>query len=390
MASASCPPLQDKKQNLKRLLECSICLETFDDPRTLSCLHSFCKKCLENFVNGKPRDELNCPVCRTKFTLNKDGVAGMTRNHFICNMVEMISIRHSDKCVPCSHCEESSVGRCITCEHFLCEKCVKAHSEYLGFRDHAVLTTEELSKPENRLKIKGKSCCKKHPRKKLKLYCETCDQLVCTYCVVFEHFQPKHVCSPLEDIAARKREELKAICTALESKKNSKNKYYEKLNLDSNGIELRLEREKDNARKRKDRILKSVEDALNKKVQTLIEEKQKVARVKKQAIEKEIKRVSDERAGQKKTYDMAKALVDNGSEEEIMLSFKLVQESVKNGVEKDKVGTIDIELPKHSNEELDNIFLGELKKIKKEEVPRQIMVRPKSKSPEPPRVTKIF
>ena len=71
MASASSLPSQDEKQNLKRLLECSICLETFDDPRTLLCLHSFCKKCLENFVNGKSVDELNCPVCRSKFTVNK-------------------------------------------------------------------------------------------------------------------------------------------------------------------------------------------------------------------------------------------------------------------------------------------------------------------------------
>ena len=69
MASASSMPPTD--QDLKLLLECSICLETFDDPRTLPCLHSFCKKCLENFVDGKRDDELNCPVCRGKFTLNE-------------------------------------------------------------------------------------------------------------------------------------------------------------------------------------------------------------------------------------------------------------------------------------------------------------------------------
>ena len=63
----------DQKQDLKTLLECSICLVTFDDPRTLPCLHSFCKKCLENFVDGKCEDELNCPLCRSKFALNKEG-----------------------------------------------------------------------------------------------------------------------------------------------------------------------------------------------------------------------------------------------------------------------------------------------------------------------------
>ena len=73
MASASSMPSANHRQDLKSLLECSICLETFDEPRTLPCLHSFCKKCLENFVDGKRDDELNCPVCRTKFALNKEG-----------------------------------------------------------------------------------------------------------------------------------------------------------------------------------------------------------------------------------------------------------------------------------------------------------------------------
>ena len=71
MATASSMPSTDQRQDLKSLLECSICLETFEDPRTLPCLHSFCKNCLENFVEGKRNDELNCPVCRCNFTLNE-------------------------------------------------------------------------------------------------------------------------------------------------------------------------------------------------------------------------------------------------------------------------------------------------------------------------------
>jgi hypothetical protein len=35
---------------VESLLECSVCLETLNDPRTLPCFHSFCKVCLENIV----------------------------------------------------------------------------------------------------------------------------------------------------------------------------------------------------------------------------------------------------------------------------------------------------------------------------------------------------
>ena len=80
MASASSMPSLGQRQDLKSLLECLICLETFDDPRTLPCLHSFCKKCLEDFVEGKHKDELNCPVCRCKFSLNEGKHATFTGN----------------------------------------------------------------------------------------------------------------------------------------------------------------------------------------------------------------------------------------------------------------------------------------------------------------------
>jgi DNA-directed RNA polymerase subunit RPC12/RpoP len=84
MASASSMPSLRQKQDLKRLLECSICLETFDNPRTLPCLHSFCEICLDNFVKGKHDDELKCPECRYKFTLNEEGknIVTNTKEHY--------------------------------------------------------------------------------------------------------------------------------------------------------------------------------------------------------------------------------------------------------------------------------------------------------------------
>jgi hypothetical protein len=35
---------------VETLLECSVCLETLNDPRTLPCFQSFCKVCLEKIV----------------------------------------------------------------------------------------------------------------------------------------------------------------------------------------------------------------------------------------------------------------------------------------------------------------------------------------------------
>ena len=37
----------------------------------LVCSHSFCKKSLKNFKDGKRKDDLNCFVCRCRFTLDE-------------------------------------------------------------------------------------------------------------------------------------------------------------------------------------------------------------------------------------------------------------------------------------------------------------------------------
>ena len=291
----------------------------------------------------------------------------MTKNHFICNMLEALSIQHQEKCVPCSHCEQPSVGRCVTCELFMCEKCLESHNGYIGFRDHVVLTMEELSKPEHRSKIKGKSYCKRHTSKKLKLYCETCEELICTYCVVFEHVQPDHECSPLEEIAERKREELRKVCEILKSNDSYNTEFYDELAVTSFYLDKNLEEAKSQIHKRKNSVLKFVNARLEKKAQCLIEELENSARLKHQTIDEELKRVSDHMAGQRKTYDIAKALVENGSNEEITLSLKSVRQSVENSEIKYERKEIDDKLPKCSDDELDNKFFHTVKTSKKAE-----------------------
>ena len=47
-------------------LECAICLEQYEEPKVLPCLHSFCKTCLEGLL---PKEGLawrvDCPSCHS-------------------------------------------------------------------------------------------------------------------------------------------------------------------------------------------------------------------------------------------------------------------------------------------------------------------------------------
>ncbi|XP_033842522.1 E3 ubiquitin-protein ligase TRIM35-like [Periophthalmus magnuspinnatus] len=53
-------------------LTCSICLDTFTEPVSLGCHHSFCRTCLQK--TWAQEKEKNCPVCRRKSSKSDPGV----------------------------------------------------------------------------------------------------------------------------------------------------------------------------------------------------------------------------------------------------------------------------------------------------------------------------
>ena len=55
-------------------LKCGICLELFQDPRSLPCLHTFCCECIQQSLLNDNRS-LNCPVCRVKHELGEEGAS---------------------------------------------------------------------------------------------------------------------------------------------------------------------------------------------------------------------------------------------------------------------------------------------------------------------------
>ena len=60
-----------------KMLECSICLEKFETPKTLVCSHDFCKTCVEKILEFQPDGSawITCPMrCRDKTFISKDQV----------------------------------------------------------------------------------------------------------------------------------------------------------------------------------------------------------------------------------------------------------------------------------------------------------------------------
>ena len=185
----------DALKKLEEQLTCPICLDDYTDPKTLICLHSFCHRCLEGLpldLQGK-KLFLSCPTCRTSTELPEAGLAGFPIAFFINNLTEVHSLLKKvsgDQHASCDNCKKSdATGYCKQCTKFYCVECLGVHNKWAPFKDHTVISIDEVAhtafqlpsiKPEVTMK------CSSHG-KSLKICCETCHDLICSNCTVRIH-----------------------------------------------------------------------------------------------------------------------------------------------------------------------------------------------------------
>jgi len=108
------------------LTTCPICLEPFDNPKALPCLHAFCLKCLQTQFNDKsPGGKASCPVCRKDFWIPRAGIGGLQHHFIVQQLIDEKNIRpnscdkHRDKHVEiyCHDCNENICIKCLTAVH---------------------------------------------------------------------------------------------------------------------------------------------------------------------------------------------------------------------------------------------------------------------------------
>ena len=131
-------------EKLEEQLNCSICLDTYTDPKLLQCFHVYCRQCLVPLVDRDQQGQLGltCPICR-HVTPIPGRVAGLQSAFHINRLLEI---------------KES-------------------------FQNPAA--TPEEAEPTNVNPVDKKvSHCIVHEGKELELYCETCGELICTWCAL--------------------------------------------------------------------------------------------------------------------------------------------------------------------------------------------------------------
>ncbi|XP_026198445.1 tripartite motif-containing protein 35-like [Anabas testudineus] len=143
-------------------LSCHVCSETFRDPVSLSCNHSFCSSCLQQFWNQAKNK--NCPICKRKSSKDDPEV-----NFALKELADSFAGRQR--------------------------------------------TGSSETEKEKKLQV----VCSKH-QEEPKLFCKDEDRAVCLVCEFSKHLTHKVV--PVEQAVSDLKEQLKSDLKSLQDKRN--------------------------------------------------------------------------------------------------------------------------------------------------------------------------
>ena len=116
-------------ENLKKQLTCSICLETYTDPKIISCLHTFCCKCLEKHARKNHRQgKFRCPECQAEIDLPEGNHFDRLQTSFIHNsLLGLLETEDREVLLKPPFCSQHKKERlryfCSSCEACICPVC---------------------------------------------------------------------------------------------------------------------------------------------------------------------------------------------------------------------------------------------------------------------------
>ncbi|GAA6224560.1 E3 ubiquitin/ISG15 ligase TRIM25-like [Lates japonicus] len=122
---------------------CSICLDVFADPVTITCGHNFCKSCITEHWNISVRCQ--CPMCKEVFDIRP----ALRVNTFISEMTAQFRQSGVKKagdfagqdcanpeevlCDVCTETKLKALKSCLVCLVSYCETHLEPHQRITGF-----------------------------------------------------------------------------------------------------------------------------------------------------------------------------------------------------------------------------------------------------------------
>ncbi|KAJ8281420.1 hypothetical protein GJAV_G00067460 [Gymnothorax javanicus] len=215
---------------LEEELSCPVCSEIFRDPVVLSCSHSFCKDCVQQYWEQKGYQE--CPVCRKRAKRNKPPISLPLRN---------------------------------TCEAFLKERSQRAKAG-----------SEEL--------------CSLHSEK-LKLFCVEDQIPICVVCKSSKKHK-NHYVQPVQEAAEESKERLRTALAPLQEKLKTFNEVKLICDQTAEHIKSQAQRTERQIKMEFEKLQQFLRDEEAARITALREEEEQKSQMMKEKIEKMTEEIS--------------------------------------------------------------------------------------------------
>ena len=291
--------------------------------------------------NKKEGDKVSCPICRRVAVVPKDGLFPL--NFFAQNIAQLLSptdqtmtasIRKCHKCEDDAEDNEAA-SFCKECEGgegvYLCPFHSEAHKRSKKTKTHSL---QVLTKsPGKFTKRQGDQVCSIHPKKKIKLLCYSCNQLICQGCALTTHKDHKY--EFVDVIAEKEKQELKckvedvhrftskvqhsiqqiertqkALNSNVEDAKRSIDQHANKLIAQIKQMKQQLEVEVENIGKQKRQVLQQQQDQLT---QILLQANKLVEAVQKSISEGSPAQVMQAKQQWEQTEHQVKIMMENSA-----------------------------------------------------------------------------
>ena len=200
----------------------------------------------------KKKGEITCPQCRKTHAIPEGGLTEFLTDFIASHEIEVKMLKSPSTARNprdgrlCGECEQRAPieSYCCDCQHFLCRDCLPIHKKFKSFRGHRAVPIQNLDAAT--LQSSQTQYCTKHKSEPLKLFCDTCQKVVCRDCILVDHRQHdytfvedarKKIDNRVKDLSnevAEKLQKYKANLKEIEKVETSAVGYFEVLKTDIN------------------------------------------------------------------------------------------------------------------------------------------------------------
>ena len=260
--------------NLREEVSCSVCSDLFTDPKHLSCLHSFCLKCLQQWYETCGGGEaIKCPKCQTFSRVPASGdLKDLPTSFYLNGLIDVLAIKECKTTqVKCGNCDKkrSEVSYCFQCCIFYCDQCVAAHNILRRNREHRVLAIKDFQDKDFEDVLNRPVFCSRqdHQEEELKYYCKECETTLCQTCFALDH--GGHALKLIKEEAETQKLEIKSVIEMHRKTLEAKMKEVTQLDEDYAKMIQQNEIVKKDAQRFADSLIKSIQAKLQNIITTV-------------------------------------------------------------------------------------------------------------------------